>query len=98
MEPLTGTQKRRLKSLAHHLDPVVYIGKQGITDSLIQATVQALADHELIKIKFVDFKEEKKELIGEVTARTGSALVQIIGNIAVVFRPADDPEKRRIVV
>lgn len=98
MTPLTGKQIRKLKSMAHHLDPVVYIGKQGITDSLIKATVQALADHELIKIKFIDFKEEKKTLIEEVVSQTDSALIQIIGNIAIVFRPNDDSEKRRIVV
>lgn len=98
MDPLTGKQIRRLKSLAHHLEPVVYIGKQGITDSLIQAAAQALADHELIKIKFIDFKDEKRSLVEEVVSRTDAALVQIIGNVAVVFRPADNEEKRRIVV
>ncbi len=98
MDPLTGKQIRRLKSLAHHLEPVVYIGKQGITDSLIQAAARALADHELIKIKFIDFKDEKRSLVEEVVSRTDAALVQIIGNVAVVFRPADNEEKRRIVV
>ncbi len=98
MDPLTGKQIRRLKSLAHHLEPVVYIGKQGITESLIQAAAQALADHELIKIKFIDFKDEKRSLVEEVVSRTDAALVQIIGNVAVVFRPADNEEKRRIVV
>lgn len=98
MDPLTGKQIRRLKSLAHHLEPVVYIGKQGITESLIQAAAQALADHELIKIKFIDFKDEKRSLVEDVVSRTDAALVQIIGNVAVVFRPADNEEKRRIVV
>lgn len=98
MVPLTGKQIRKLKSMAHHLKPVVYIGKQGITDSLIHAADQALGDHELIKIKFIDFKEEKRALIDQVVARTGSALIGLIGNIAIVFRQNPDAENQRIVI
>lgn len=98
MKTLSGSQKRSLKSQAHHLKPVVLVGRNGITDSLIEAVGKALDDHELIKIKFIDFKEEKKDLAGEIVSRTASALVTLIGNIAIIYKQNQDIKKRRIVV
>ena len=94
--PLTSAQRTRLKSLAHHLDPVVIIGKQGVTDKVIEAAQAALAAHELIKVRFNDFKEEKKTLAPEIAARAEARLVGIIGHVAILYREHSDPEKRRI--
>ena len=94
MTELNGRQRRKLRSLAHHLDPVVQIGQKGLTESLIKAVDKALSDHELIKVKFVDFKDEKHELAGEVSSATGSALVGIIGNIAILYRENPELEKK----
>ncbi len=96
MTELSGKQKRKLKSLAHHLKPVVYIGKNGITTGLISAVEQALDDHELIKIKFIDFKDEKRGFLERIAAETGAELLNLIGNIAIVFRQSRDESKRRI--
>jgi len=74
------------------------VGRNGITDSLIEAVGKALDDHELIKIKFIEFKDEKKELVEEIVGRTASGLVALIGNIAIVFKQNKDVKKRRIVV
>ncbi len=90
MTELNGRQRRKLKSLAHHLKPVVQIGQKGLTDSLFKAVDKALSDHELIKVKFVDFKEEKHDLADEVVSETGAALVGMIGNIAILYR--ENPE------
>ena len=98
MKTLSGSQKRSLKAQAHHLKPVVLIGRNGITASLVGAVGQALHDHELIKIKFIDFKEEKKDLIAEIAAQTGSECVAIIGNIAIIYKQNKDVKKRRIVL
>ncbi len=98
MIPLNGTQKRKLKSQAHHLKPVVMIGKLGITDSLIEAVDKALEDHELIKIRFIDFKDDKKDFVTEIAAKTCSDCIAIIGNIAIMYKQNKDAEKRRIVV
>ena len=98
MKTLSGSQKRSLKSQAHHLKPVVLVGRNGITDSLIEAVGKALDDHELIKIKFIDFKEEKKDLAGEIVSRTATALVTLIGNIAIIYKQNQDIKKRRIVL
>jgi RNA-binding protein len=95
---ISGQQKRKLKSIAHHIKPVIYIGKNGISESLIAALNKSLSDHELIKIKFIDFKDEKKSLIETLIAQTGSVLVSITGNVAVLFRQNEDPVRQRIVI
>ncbi len=63
---LTNSQKRELKSLAHHLKPVVQIGQKGISENLLKAINQALDDHELIKIKFIDFKDQKDIVMNNI--------------------------------
>ncbi len=98
MDTLKGDQKRRLKSMAHHLKPVIMIGKNGLTAALLEAVNKALDDHELIKIKFIDFKDEKGEIIREIVRTTGSEQIAVIGNIAIIFRQNKNAEKRRIVV
>ncbi|MBN2079612.1 MAG: ribosome assembly RNA-binding protein YhbY [Spirochaetes bacterium] len=91
MKPHTAGEKKSLKARAHHLRPVVYIGRGGMSDAVVQATETALADHGLIKVKFIDFKNEKKELAEELAGKTGSSLVALIGNIAILYRPDEDP-------
>ena len=90
MKELSGSQKRKLKSLAHHLKPVVLIGQKGITESLVKAVGKALEDHELIKVKFIDLKDEKVELSEKIVSETGAFLVNMIGNIAILYR--ENPE------
>jgi RNA-binding protein len=82
---LSERQKKHLRGLAHRLKPVIRVGNPGLTDSLVRETVRALEDHELIKVKTP--AGERAALIGELTARTASTLVQRIGNVAVLYRP-----------
>jgi RNA-binding protein len=100
MKTLTGFEKKYLRGLAHGLRPAILIGKEGITDGIVRATDEALFQHELIKIKFNDFKEkeQKETMTGELVARTGGALVGSIGHTAILYRPQKDPEKRRITL
>lgn len=84
--------------MAHHLKPVIMIGKNGLTAALLDAVNKALDDHELIKIKFIDFKDEKGDIIREITHTTASEQIAVIGNIAIIFRQNKNAEKRRIVV
>ena len=94
---LSNPQIRKLKSLAQRLEPVVYVGKAGVTDELLAAVEQALGDHELIKVKFTAFKEEKESLAAGMAARTHSELVWIVGHVAVLFRAQPDPTRRHIL-
>jgi RNA-binding protein len=96
MEPLKGSQRKYLRSLAHHLKPLVMIGTKGVTDQLIGSVDLALKDHELIKVKFGEFKEAKKEISAEIAEATKSEVVGIIGNIVIFFRPCPQTEKRKI--
>jgi len=91
MKELTISQRKKLKSLAHKLKPVVLIGQKGITESLVKAVDKALEDHELIKVKFIDLKDEKIELTEKVISDTGSFLVNMIGNTAILYR--ENPER-----
>ena len=94
---LSNKQISRLKSLAQRLEPVVYVGKAGVTDELLAAVEQALSHHELIKIKFTAFKEEKESLAAEMAARTNSELVWIVGHVAVLYRAQTDPARGRVL-
>ena len=98
MTELKGFQKKYLRGLSHGCRPLVLIGKEGITEGVIRAVDEGLARHELIKIKFNDFKEkdQKAAIIGEITAKTDSDLAGTIGHTALLYRQQADPEKRTI--
>jgi len=98
MEPLKGSQRKYLRGEAHHLKPLVLIGAKGVTHQLLGSVDLALTDHELIKIKFGEFKEDKKEISAEIAQATKSELVGLIGNTAILYRPSPDPEKRKIKI
>ncbi|HPW69088.1 MAG: ribosome assembly RNA-binding protein YhbY [Desulfomonilia bacterium] len=98
MKTLTGAQRKYLRGRAHGLNPVVQVGKQGITPDLIRAVNEALDSHELIKVKFVDFKEERKELAREIAERTSSEAAGLIGNVAILYRQQPDEQKRKILL
>jgi RNA-binding protein len=95
---LAGSQRTYLRGLAHKLRPVIQVGKSGITPELIKAVDDALGIHELIKVKFMDFKEEKKELSESIADQTASEAVGLIGNVAIFFRQNPDEQKRRITL
>jgi RNA-binding protein len=96
MIELTSQQRKFLRSKAHHLDPAVLVGKQGITDTLVRALAQSLEAHELVKVRFNEFKSEKKALTEEMAFRTGSAVAGIIGHVAILYKQNPDEEKRNI--
>jgi RNA-binding protein len=97
---LKGFQKKYLRGLAHGLKPVVFIGQKGDSDSVLQATDAALNTHELIKVKFIDFKEKatKKEIIASLEQKAFCETVGVIGHMAIFYRQHRDPEKRKITL
>lgn len=76
----------------------MHLGKAGASEAVIAQLAALLAHHELVKLKFIDFKGEKKEISDELAAATQAELVRVIGNTAVFFRQNPDPEKRKIHV
>lgn len=96
MPPLTGAQRKRLRGLAHDLDPIVQLGRQGLTDSVLAQIDAALGDHELIKVRLVADREEKREAVTSIETALGASCAGTIGHVAVFYRPAADPDARRI--
>ncbi|RUT64547.1 RNA-binding protein (plasmid) [Morganella morganii] len=87
---LTKKQVQHLKALAHHLNPVVMIGNNGLTEGVLAETEVALTHHELIKVKIAGEDREMKTLIADAIVRETRAYnVQIIGKILVLYRPSD---------
>ncbi|HNV69475.1 MAG TPA: ribosome assembly RNA-binding protein YhbY, partial [Candidatus Ozemobacteraceae bacterium] len=84
---LTSKQRKHLESLAHELDPIVRIGKNGVTPTLIRTADEALQARELIKVKLLDNAAlDKHEVAAEIVAATEATLVRVIGNIIVLYR------------
>jgi len=100
MSKLEGFQRKYLRGLAHSMKPVVFIGQKGLTSGMLQSTERALDDHELIKVKFIDFKEkdQKAEIVEAIQKEIGAEVVGMIGHMAILYRQQKDPEKRRIVL
>lgn len=98
MVELTSKQRKSLEKMAHNLDPVVIVGGAGVTDSLKGMVAECLKTHELIKVKFNEFHDERFELTDEIVRETDATLVRIIGNVAILYRQNDDPKKRKIIV
>ena len=92
--PLTGSQKRHLRGLAHHLAPVVHVGKASVTEAVIAATSAALADHELIKVRLPQLgREERGELARSLGEATDAQLAGITGRVALLYRRHPDEPK-----
>ena len=98
MPELSSAQRKALRGQAHHLEPIVLIGKSGITETLVRSTGDALQAHELIKIRFNDFKDQKKEMTAELAKATESEVAGIIGHVAILYRENEKPEKRKITI
>ncbi|MCW4014376.1 MAG: YhbY family RNA-binding protein [Candidatus Bathyarchaeota archaeon] len=83
---LTNKEKQTLKAKAHHLDPQIQIGKQGLTPEQIQTIKTHLQSHELLKIKFNDHKHQKEELSKQITTETESEQISLIGNTLIIYK------------
>jgi len=97
---LAGFQKRFLRGLAHSLKPVVFVGQKGFSPSLVKAMKEALDHHELIKVKFIEFKEKEKKqaLVQQIGDAVPCDPVGLVGHMAIFYRQQPDPEKRKIVL
>jgi RNA-binding protein len=96
MNNLSSSERKYLRSQAHHLEPVVLIGKNGIKDGTIESINKVLQTRELIKIKFREFKDEKVALSKSLAELTHSEVVGIIGHTLILFRQNPDSEKQQI--
>lgn len=94
MVPLSNAQVRALKAQAQRMKATLKIGKEGLSPQFLAALDEALKHRELVKVKFDEFKEQKKELTPQLAEKSGSHLVTRVGNVVVLYRPkpATEPE------
>lgn len=95
MISLSSKDRAYLRSEAQELSPVVYIGKNGLTDSVAAALDEALSAHELVKVRFQASKDETRPISETLAEKTESTLVATTGFTAVFYRRNPDPEKRK---
>jgi len=94
---LTAAQIRFLRGQAHDLKAILQVGGKGLTAPVLAELDGALEHHELVKVKLAsDDRDQREALIAELAGRSGAALVQQIGKVAVLYRPATG--KRQIVL
>jgi len=94
---MTGKDRKYLRGLAHHLNPVVIVGQRGLNDGVVNSVDQALTDHELIKVRIggecPTTRDEAATLLG---TRTGCEVAGAIGRVLILYRP--HPETPRIAL
>ena len=81
---------RELKARSQKLNPIIHVGHDGITDSLLAALDQALADHGLVKVRFTDHKTERKALATNLSTRTNSRQILLVGHTVTLYRTLAD--------
>ena len=96
---LTGKQRSYLRGLANGLSPSVYIGKAGITDTVVKTVDEYLHAHELMKGSVQEgCGIDAKTACNEIAFRLNAQFVQAIGRKFVLYRKAVDEDKRKIVL
>ena len=94
---LGGKALRHLRGLGHALDPVIHIGKHGVTDALVKEASSALEKHELIKVKVQgEAPVDRHEAADDLAAKTGAVLAQVLGRTVLLYRR--HPKKPKIVL
>ncbi|MFC3291014.1 ribosome assembly RNA-binding protein YhbY, partial [Modicisalibacter luteus] len=96
---LSQAQKKAFRSIGHHLDPVVTVSENGVSEGVMAELDRALTDHELIKIKLaVGDREIRRQVIEELAADARAEVIQIIGKMALFYRrnPKANPKLSNI--
>lgn len=93
MTELKGKQVRFLRGLGHHLQPVIMLGKDALSEQVVRATDEALAKHELIKVRLQEgCMLDRKQAAAELAGLTSSSIAQILGNTFLLYRRGEKPE------
>ena len=85
--PLTGKQRRFLRSLGHHKDPIVQIGKNGLTDAVTSAVDSALEQHELVKVRIgTECHDDREDVAEQLAGALHAHVTQVIGRTVLLYR------------
>ncbi|KXO16677.1 ribosome assembly RNA-binding protein YhbY [Peptoniphilus sp. GNH] len=91
---LKGKDRAYLKSLAHKIEPLLQIGKQGLNDGSLWQLNELLEAHELVKIRVLKNSPiDVKEIVEEILEKTNSEFVQQIGNKLTIYRESKENKK-----
>lgn len=98
MGELKGSQRKHLRGVAHSYKPLVQIGKEGLSASVLQAIDTAIEANELIKVKIAADRDDRQQIVPVIEERLNCECVGTVGRIAILYREHPDPEKRKITV
>ena len=91
---LTPAQRKEKRADAHHLDPVVMIGADGLTAAVTKEVDGALKAHGLIKVRVMsDDRQGREEILATLAEQLDAAPIQHIGKLLVLWRPVPEKEK-----
>lgn len=99
MTTISTRDRSHLRALAHPLKPLVQIGGEGISEGLVAAVVEALTEHELIKVKVgQSYAGDRKEAAREIATAAGADLTQVVGRVVTLYRRREKelPSRPRI--
>src|SRR5262245_9580551 len=96
MSQLRGSQRKWLRGRAHALEPIVRVGKNGLTEAVLAEIDAALEAHELVKIQAVAPREEKDAIEERLADGLNAEVVGRIGHVFILYREHPDPEERKI--
>lgn len=92
---LSAETLKELRGIGHRLSPVIIVGGSGLTPTLIEETIRALADHELIKVKIpAGGADERKEYASALAEATESRIIYHVGRMVLLFRKNEEPNPK----
>ncbi len=90
---LNQKEKRRFRAIGHHLNPIVTISENGLSDGVLSELTRAINDHELIKIKIMTGdRDQRKATIVEIQRKLQVEIIQTIGKVALIYKAAKKPD------
>ncbi len=93
--PLSQQDIKRLRRIGHHLKPVLIFGGKGLTETFVEELNLRLEDHELIKVKVnAETRDDRAAIVQALSDKGSAELIQRIGNIALLYRPAQKPNPK----
>jgi RNA-binding protein len=96
MGELKGSQRKYLRGAAHSYKPQVQVGKEGLSESVLDAIDTALDAHELIKVKISAERDQREQFVPVIEESLKCECVGTVGRMAILYREHPDPEKRKI--
>ncbi len=94
---LTPAERKEKRGDAHHLDPVVMIGADGLTPAVMKEAEVAIKSHGLIKVRvFSDDRAAREAMLLEMADKLNAAPIQHIGKLLVLWRPMEEVEPERV--